>query len=210
MTKAGEKFGLLLDDELCCGSTAKRIGQAKLFERLRSQNEKVLRGTSVKRIVTACAGCYKTLKQDYPGLDSDVPILHSTVYLADLLKRGKLPLKRVSLKVTYHDPCHLGRHAGVYDPPREVLRAIPGLELVEMKSSKDLSRCCGGGAGVKTAYPTVSQKAALKRIKDAEKTGAEVLVTTCPFCVQTLKGAAESSGSKLEIVELAVLLDRCS
>lgn len=210
MTKAGEKFGLLLDDELCCGSTAKRIGQAKLFERLRSQNEKVLRGTSVKRIVTACAGCYKTLKQDYPGLDSDVPILHSTEYLADLLKRGKLPLKRVSLKVTYHDPCHLGRHAGVYDPPRDVLRAIPGLELVEMKSSKDLSRCCGGGAGVKTAYPTVSQKAALRRIKDAEKTGAEVLVTTCPFCVQTLKGAAESSGSKLEIVELAVLLDRCS
>ncbi len=209
MTKAGEKFGLLLEDELCCGSTAKRIGQVKLFEKLRSQNEAALRATGVRRIVTACAGCYKTLKQDYPGLDKDIPILHSTEYLADLVKRGKLPLKRVALKVTYHDPCHLGRHAGVYDPPREVLTSIPGLELVEMKTSKDLSRCCGGGAGVKTAYPAVSQKAALRRIKDAEGTGAQVLVTTCPFCVQTLRSAAEATGSKLEILELAVFLDRC-
>lgn len=210
MNKAGEKFGLLLEDELCCGSTAKRIGQAKLFEKLRKQNEGLLRSTGVKRIVTACSGCYKTLKQDYPGLDSRVRIVHSTEYLAELIRRGKLPLKKVSMKVTYHDPCHLGRHAGIYDPPREVLQSIPGLKLVEMKSSRDLSRCCGGGAGVKTAYPEISQRAALKRIKDAEKTGAKVLVTTCPFCVQTLRAAADSSGSKLEVAELAVFLDRCT
>ena len=210
MTKAGERFGLLLEDELCCGSTAKRIGQGKLFEKLRGQNEKALRSTGAKRIVTACAGCYKTLKQDYPALDTDMPIMHSSEYLADLVRRGRLPLKRTSVKVTYHDPCHLGRHAGVYDPPREVLQSIPELKLVEMKSSKDLSRCCGGGAGVKTAYPEVSQKAALRRLKEAEKTGAQVLVTTCPFCVQTLRAAAETSGSKIDVVELSVFLDRCS
>ena len=210
MTKSGESFGLLLEDELCCGSTAKRLGQAKLFEKLRDQNEKVLRSTGAKRIVTSCAGCYKTLKQDYPGLDADVPILHSSEYLADLVRNGRLRLKRTPVKVTYHDPCHLGRHAGVYDLPREVLKAIPGLELVEMKGSKELSRCCGGGAGVKTAYPEVSQKAALRRIKEAERTGARVLVTTCPFCVQTLRVAAEAASSGIEIVELAVFLDRCS
>lgn len=209
MTRAGDRFGLLLEDELCCGSTAKRIGQGKLFEKLRGQNEKILRSTGAKRIVTACAGCYKTLKQDYPGLDADIRIMHSTEYLAEAVRNNRLSLRLVKSKVTYHDPCHLGRHAGIYDAPREVLRSVPGLELVEMKSSRDLSRCCGGGAGVKTAYPEVSQKAALRRLKEAEKTGAEVLVTTCPFCVQTLRAAAETSGSKIDVVELSVFLDRC-
>ena len=210
MAKAGERFGLLLEDELCCGSTAKRIGQVKLFEKLRNQNEKTLRSTGARRIVTACAGCYKTLKQDYPGLDADISIIHSTEYLARLVKDNRLALKPVSLKVTYHDPCHLGRHAGIYDAPREVLGLVPGLQLVEMKSSRDLSRCCGGGAGVKTAYPAVSQHAALRRLREAEKTGADVLVTTCPFCVQTLRAAADASGSKIDVAELSVFLDRCT
>jgi len=208
MLKAGERFGLLLEDELCCGSTAKRIGQVKLFEKLRIQNEKSLRTIGARTLVTACAGCYKTLRQDYPGLASNMRVMHSTEYLADLVKRGRLSFKTVSVKVTYHDPCHLGRHAGVYDSPREVLRSVPGLRLMEMRTSKELSRCCGGGAGVKTAYPSISAKAAARRIKDAERTGAEVMVTTCPFCVQTLKAAAEASGSKLEVVELAVFLER--
>jgi len=114
------------------------------------------------------------------------------------------------MKVTYHDPCHLGRHSDVYDAPRRILKAIPGLRLIEMKTSRELARCCGGGAGVKTVYPELSRKAALRSLKEAEETGAEALVTTCPFCVQTLKAAAESSGSKLEVVELSVLLDRLS
>ncbi len=208
MTKAGERFGLMLEDEICCGSTAKRIGQTKLFEKLRDRNEKALRSIGPRRIVTACAGCYKTLTQDYPGLGAEIKIMHSTEYLGDLLKRARLPIRQASKKVTYHDPCHLGRHAGVYDAPREVLRRIPGLDLVEMKSSRELSRCCGGGAGVKTAYPAISQRAAQKRVEEAEKTGAEAIVTTCPFCVQTLAAAAQASGSQIEVVELAVLLDR--
>jgi len=209
MEQAGEKFGLLLEDELCCGSTAKRIGQVKQFGKLKHQNESAIRMTGAKRLVTACAGCYKTLKEDYPGLGSELRIVHSTEYLAGLVKDGKLTLKRMPVKVTYHDPCHLGRHAGVYDAPREVLRAVPGLMLVEMQASRELSRCCGGGAGVKTAYPEVSQRAAIRRLREAERTGASILVTTCPFCVQTLKTAADSSGSNLEIVELSQFVERC-
>jgi heterodisulfide reductase subunit D len=207
MDRAGESYGLMLEDELCCGSTAKRIGHSKLFEKLRTENEKRLLATGVKRLVTACAGCYKTLSQDYPGLDGKIQILHATEYLAELVRKGRLKVPGSELKVTYHDPCHLGRHTGVYDAPREILRAVPGLQFVEMKNSRELSRCCGGGAGVKTAYSDVSQKVAIKRLKEAEQTGADMLVTTCPFCVQTLKAAATASGSKLKVVELAVFLD---
>lgn len=208
MRKANEQFGLLLEDEVCCGSTAKRLGQTKLFELLRSQNEEVLRTTKASRIVTSCSGCYKTLKQDYPGFSPEIKVLHSAEYLAEIVKEGRIRLNHADMKVTYHDPCHLGRHSGVYDPPRDVLRAIPGLGLVEMKASRELSRCCGGGAGVKTAYPTISQKAALRRLNDAEQTGARTLITACPFCVQTLRAAAESSGSSIEIAELSVFLNR--
>jgi heterodisulfide reductase subunit D len=210
MELAGEDFGLLLEDEICCGSTVKRVGNSKLFEKLRKENEKRLRETGVKRIVTACSGCYKTLKQDYPGLGRDVEILHSTEYLSRLMTSGRLKLKNTPIKVTYHDPCHLGRHTEVYDPPRRILESIPGLKLTEMKNTREKSRCCGGGAGVKTAYPEISMKAAVRRIIEAEKTGADVLVTTCPFCVQTLRAAAQSIGSRMEVLELSVLLDRAA
>lgn len=210
MELAGEDYGLLLEDEVCCGSTVKRVGNSTLFEKLRKENEKRLRETGAKRIVTACSGCYKTLKQDYPGLGRDVEILHSTEYLSRLLTSGRLKLKNTPIKVTYHDPCHLGRHTEVYDPPRKILESIPGLKLTEMRNTREKSRCCGGGAGVKTAYPEVSMKAAVRRIIEAEKTGADVLVTTCPFCVQTLRTAAQSIGSRMEVLELSVLLDRAA
>ena len=205
MDRAGENFGLMLEDELCCGSTAKRIGHSKLFDKLRKENEKRLLETGVKRVVTACAGCYKTLKQDYPGLVEKVELLHSTEYLLSLVEERKLKFKPAPIKVTYHDPCHLGRHAVIFEEPRRVLAAVPGMRLIEMKNSKELSRCCGGGAGVKTAYPEVSRKAALRRVREAEKTGADVLVTTCPFCVQTLRDAALASGSKIEILRMGRL-----
>ena len=207
MELAGEEYGLLFEAETCCGSTAKRVGQRALFERLRNENEARIRGTRAKTVVTACAGCYKTLKQDYTGLSKDVEVLHATEYLSRLIKSGKLRFKESKFEVTYHDPCHLGRHAEVYDDPRRILKAVPGLHLVEMKNSREKARCCGGGAGVKTAYPEISAKAALRRLREAEKTGADVVVTSCPFCVQTLKAAAEASSSKIKVVELSVLLE---
>jgi len=205
---AGVDYGLLLDEELCCGSTVKRLGHTQLFEELREENERRLRDTGVRKIVTACAGCYKTLKQDYGALSKDLQILHSTEYLRELAVSGKLRFKAADISVTYHDPCHLGRHAEVYDAPRALLRAIPGIQLREMKASRELARCCGGGAGVKTAYPEISQKAAIRRVREAEGTGASALVTSCPFCMQSLKAAAQSIGSSLDVVEISVFLDR--
>ncbi len=210
MDKARENFGLLLEDEACCGSTVKRIGHVKLFDKLRSENEKKLRQTGVKSVVTACAGCYKTMTQDYPGLRDDFEILHSTEYLLAAIKGNRLGLGRLDIRITYHDPCHLGRHSEVFDAPREILRFVPGVELIEMKNSRELSRCCGGGAGVKTAYPHLSQKVAQRRVAEAERTGAAAIVTTCPFCVQTLRAAVDAKGSKLDVLPLEVLLDRAA
>ncbi len=207
MELAGEDYGLLLEDEVCCGSTAKRIGQRALFERLRKDNEAKIRSIGAKTVVTACAGCYKTLKQDYPGLKDDIEILHSSEYLSRLVLSARLRFKKTDLTVTYHDPCHLGRHAEVYDDPRRILKSVPGLKLVEMKNSREKSRCCGGGAGVKTAYPEISGNAALRRLREAERTGADAVVTTCPFCVQTLQAAADASPSRMRVVELSVLLE---
>ena len=207
MEHVNEDFGLMLEDEVCCGSTVKRIGQRALFERLREENETKIRGLGVETIVTACAGCYKTLKQDYPGLGEDVEILHSTEYMSRLVRSGKIKFRNAKMAVTYHDPCHLGRHAEVYDAPRAILRAVPGLKLIEMRNSREKARCCGGGAGVKTAYPELSGKAALRRLKEAERTGADAIVTTCPFCVQTLGAAAEANSSKIRVIELSVFLD---
>ena len=119
-------------------------------------------------------------------------------------------MKNTPIRATYHDPCHLGRHTEVYDAPRSILRAIPGLKLTEMKSNREKARCCGGGAGVKTAYPDISEKAAIRRVIEAEKSGADVLVTTCPFCVQTLRAAGQNTGSRIEVLELSVLLDRAT
>lgn len=204
---AGVDFGVLLDQELCCGSTVKRLGHSALFEKLRRENEERLRETGVRRMVTACSGCYKTLKHDYGSLSRDLRIVHSTEYLVELVDAGRLKFKGANVKVTYHDPCHLGRHAGVYDAPRKLLHSVPGLSLVEMKASRELSRCCGGGAGVKTAYPEISLNAAARRIREAVKTGATVLVTACPFCMQSLKDAARATGSPISVIELSVFLD---
>jgi len=204
----GEDFGMLLEQETCCGSTAKRMGHKRLFEKLREENEKSLREARVKTIVTACSGCFKTLKQDYPELDKEVQILHSTEYLASRIKDHRQELAPVKMKVTYHDPCHLGRYMKIYEAPREILRSIPGLKLVEMSSSRELSRCCGGGGGVKTAYPEISLAIAKTRLKEAEATGADALITACPFCVQSLRAAAEATGSKMEVLSLEVLVWR--
>jgi len=207
MNKAGIPFRTLLDDEVCCGSTIKRLGQKDLFARVRDENAGVLLGAGPGRIVTPCAGCYKTLLQDYGQLLAGIEILHSTQYILRLIKEGRIVFREVDAIATYHDPCHLGRHAGIFDEPREILRSIPGLRIKEMKDSRELSRCCGGGGGVKTAYPEVSQRIAVKRIRQAEKTGASLLVTACPFCVQSLSSAAKSVESAVRVVDLSVLVD---
>jgi len=207
LTIAGVNFSLLGKDELCCGSTALRLGDRKLFEELSHENAKKLAG--YEQVVTSCAGCFKTMSQDYPE-EGRPAAIHLSQLLLQLLESGRLKPHALNAKVTYHDPCHLGRHSEIYDPPRKVIASIPGVKLVEMKHSRENSRCCGAGAGVKTANPQISIEIAKRRVSEAMETGAEILVSACPFCEQNLKEAAESLGSKIRVMDIAeLLLEAC-
>jgi len=203
------KVGILGKEEKCCGSTLLRLGEKEKAKALALENLKLFKMMNAKRIVTACAGCYKTLYQDYPKLTGEkLPVAHVTQLLAELIESGEIPLvaKADAVKVTYHDPCHLGRHTKMYDWPRRILTRLPGVELVEMERTREKSRCCGAGGGLKTLDQALALKVAEKRIEDAEATGASVLVTSCPFCEQTLGEAARTRGGKITVIDITGLI----
>ncbi len=206
LRRAGVDFGILGDAELCCGSTALRIGDRATYERMARQNIESLSALGVSRVVTGCAGCYSVLKEEYPELGKlPFKVLHLTELFAELIGDGSLsPTGEVPMRATYHDPCHLGRYCKVYDPPREILGAIPGLELIEMQRSRDNSWCCGAGAGVRTAYPEFAAWTAGERLFEAAESGAEVIVTACPFCEMNLRESADG----MEVKNVFELLAR--
>jgi heterodisulfide reductase subunit D len=208
---AGLKMGILGKDERCCGSTLLRLGEKGKARVLAIDNVKLFKKTGAKRIVTACAGCYKTLYQDYPKLTGEkLPVVHVTQLLAEMIEEGKIPLKKdaETLRVTYHDPCHLGRHTKMYDWPRRILANLPGIELVEMERTREKSRCCGAGGGLKTLDLDLVTKIAGKRIDDVIATGASVIVTSCPFCEQTLSEAAKAKGERVRVLDITELVVR--
>ena len=181
----------MLDDEKCCGSVLLRTG----FEK--EAKEQIAKNTDIfgdETILTSCAGCYKTLLQDYEGLD----VIHISELLAMLINEGKLKFDKKDLNVTYHDSCHLGRHCRIFDEPRDVINSLAN--LIEMKNNKDNSLCCGAGGGVKSAYPKIASKLADARITQAKDTGCKTLITACPFCKLNLKD------QDLEILDLTEFL----
>ncbi|MFX1481086.1 MAG: (Fe-S)-binding protein [Promethearchaeota archaeon] len=199
-------------DEWCCGSIAARIGDYNTVEELIRHNITVFKDMGAKTVITACAGCYRTLKKDYPELlEEDLPfeVKHITETLIELLKNNKIPFKSTEsekLKVTYHDPCHLGRHMDLYEIPREVIAGIPGVELIEMKRNRKHAWCCGAGGGVKSQYPELALDISKERINEAIKSGADILTTSCPFCIGNLKDAYEESEpevkEKIKVIDL--------
>ncbi len=206
--KAGIDFGTLGDDEGCCGSTLLRTGLLESARKLAQKNIEMFEKSSPSVIVTSCAGCYKTIRQDYPKVGKvSARVVHITQFVNELIDSGRLKLeKRVDGVVTFHDPCHLGRHNLLYDEPRKILQAIPGVKLVEMERNRAEARCCGAGGGVKTAFPDLAQKISLLRVEDAERAGAEILTTSCPFCYQSLKTSIDAKGSKLKMMDLMELV----
>ncbi len=208
LAKAKVDFGTLGNEEGCCGSTLLRTGLTESARRMAQKNIAMFEKAASPVIVTSCSGCYKTLRQDYPRLGKlDAKVVHATEFVLGLIESGRLtPEKRVEGKVTFHDPCHLGRHNGLYEQPRRILASIPGLELVEMDRNRAESRCCGAGGGVKTAFPELAQKISSLRVEDAERTGADILATSCPFCYQSLKATIEAKGSKLRMMDLMELV----
>ncbi|WP_288266814.1 (Fe-S)-binding protein [uncultured Methanobrevibacter sp.] len=183
----------ILEDEKCCGSVLLRTGFFNEAQRQIKKNTEVLKG---EKIITSCAGCYKTLKDDYEGLD----VIHISQLLDELIRDGKLNLEKGELDVTYHDSCHLARHMEVFDEPRNVIGALAN--LVEMENNRENSLCCGAGGGVKSAYPEIATQMAKTRIGQAMDTGCKTLVTACPFCKLNL------SNDELEVLDLTEFLVR--
>lgn len=185
-----------LEDEKCCGSVLLRTGF--LDDAIEQMNGN-LEDFEGRTILTSCAGCYKTLKEDYKKyLGVDLKVIHISQLLEQLIRENKINLKgNNNLNVTYHDSCHLGRHAGEYEAPRNVINSISN--LVEMENTKEKAICCGSGGGVKSAYGDLSNSIADLRIKEARETDADLLVTACPFCKLNLSQNSED----LDVLDLS-------
>ncbi len=219
LQKSSVDFGILGDKELCCGGPPSKIGLIDEFKRLAAANIKMFNDLGVKTVVTPCAGCYGTLRVDYDEIkvNKNFEVLHITEYLARLCKQEKLEYKKEEpLKVTWHDPCHMGRLGrpyvpgkdieGVFEEPRTIINSIPGVELLEMERIKEYAWCCGGGGGVFTEFKDFAQWTARERLKEAKDTGAEILLTSCPWCETNLRAGATGMEDKIEIVNLFDLI----
>jgi len=184
LNQAEVDYGILGSKEMCCGESVRKAGNEDLFKRLAKENIKTFIDHGVKKIVASSPHCYHTIKNEYSEYKVNFEILHTSQYLFELIKKGKLQFSReYPKKVTYHDPCYLGRHNGIYDEPREILKKIPGLELVEMDESRENSLCCGMGGGRIWMETAKDERFSDIRLQQAIGVGAEVLVTTCPYCI---------------------------
>jgi Fe-S oxidoreductase len=184
LNKAGIDFGILGPKENCCGESIRKIGDEELFKSLARENIKSFIENGVKKILVSSPHCYHTFKNEYPEFMVNFEVVHISQYLFELINEGKLEFtKEYGKKVTYHDPCYLGRHNGIYDEPREALKKIPGLELIEMPDSMEDSLCCGGGGGRIWMETPKGERFSDLRLEQAIGAGAEVLVTSCPYCI---------------------------
>jgi Fe-S oxidoreductase len=211
---AGVDFGVLGDAETCCGDPARRAGYEFQFQIMAEQNIEIFKSHNIKEIITTCPHCYNTIKHEYPRYGGDFKVVHYTQLIADLMRQGKLKLtNELNSKLTYHDPCYLGRYNGVYLEPRRILQAIPKAKLEEMERSKDTGFCCGGGGGLMWIEEQPgTTKINQMRLEDALKTGAETVVTACPYCLQMFEDSIEHKNMKdtlkardlVELVEAAM------
>ncbi len=237
LQKAGVDVGILGNNEQCCASPVLKVGMEDAFVEVANKNIKTFNDLGVKTVITSCSGCYGAFQGHYPGVgERKYEVYQAMQYFDKLLQEGKLKFKnKVDIKVTWHDPCHLGRGGepedlwegkrtkwglsdpprernygdkGVYDPPRNVLNAIPGVELVEMERIREFSWCCGAGGGVRSAFPDFAMFSARERIDEAKSTGAEALVSSCPWCESNLSDAIKADGNKIKMLSLVELVEK--
>jgi L-lactate dehydrogenase complex protein LldG len=186
LREAGLSPAYLGPKEACCGSLSRKLGDEATYKKQMKKLFDQLSKAGAKRVVVACPGCLLSLSlgKEIVGA-KDIEVIHISQALSNLKWKGRRKGGK-AVRITYHDPCELGRGAGIFEPPRELIRAIPGVELVEMERSRKDSACCGSGAGVKSGYPELANSIAVKRIKMACDTGASVLITSCPWCLENL------------------------
>jgi Fe-S oxidoreductase len=213
MQAAGVDAGIMGSEETCCGGRAYETGYLGEFTKYAQHNIENANAAGISKIVTSCADGYTAFKNLYPKLNikMNFEVQHTVEFLDQLIKEDQLKLtKEVPLKVTYHDPCHLGRHInpGIYDAPREVIKNIPGIELVEMERIRENAWCCGAGGGVKQSDPDLALWTANARIQEAKATGAAALVTSCGWCERNFKDAVKEFGEEIEVYDVAELVHR--
>jgi Fe-S oxidoreductase len=210
LAAAGIDFGVLGKLEKDSGHEARRFGEEMLFQTLKEENTEAILATGARRIVTADPHAYNALKKDYKDLP---PVLHISELIAEAVGAGRIRLNGggdPGKVYTYHDPCYLGRHNNMYDIPRDVLDAIPGIQRVEMEKSRDRSFCCGGGGLMLFYEPIEEQRMGQLRVEMAKAAGANVIVTACPFCMVNMEDAIKTSGleGEMEAIDLVELIDR--
>ncbi len=209
LDRARVTFGTLGTRESCCGESIRKAGSEEVFKALARENIKAFIDHGVKRILVSSPHCYHAFKHDYAEFMVKFEVVHVAQFLAELVEQGRLRLAgSFPRKVTYHDPCYLGRHNGVYDPPRDLLRRLPGLELVEMQDSRQRSLCCGGGGGRIWMETPKSERFSDLRVAQARATGAEVLATACPYCITNFEESslALQGGEPLLIKDITEII----
>jgi Fe-S oxidoreductase len=208
-TEAGVRFGILGKEESCCGDPARRPGNEYLFQIMAQANIEVLNTYGVKKIVTACPHCFNTIKNEYPQFGGNYEVVHHAEFVENLIKEGRVTLaNRVEQAITYHDPCYLGRYNDVYDAPRNVLEAIPGVELKEMKRTRNNALCCGAGGGRMWIEEHTGRRMNQNRMQDALDTGAPTLAAACPFCTSMFEDGikGKEAGDQIRLMDLAELV----
>ncbi len=209
LNKAGVDFGILGSKENCCGESIRKTGDEELFKRLAKENIKTFIDNGVKKILVSSPHCYHTFKNEYPAFMVNFEVIHISDYLFRLINEGRLQLKNdYAKKLTYHDPCYLGRHNGIYEEPRGILKNIPGLEVTELFESRSDSLCCGGGGGRVWMETQKGERFCDLRIDQALGVGAEVLATACPYCITMLEDSRITMGvdEKIEVKDITEIV----
>jgi Fe-S oxidoreductase len=210
LDRVGVDFGILGAEEKDSGHDVRRFGEEMLFISLREHNMEMIKASGARRIVTSDPHAYNALKNDYDGIP---PVEHISELIAREINSGKLKLRSVGSETdvyTYHDPCYLGRHNNIYDAPRVVLDAISGIRRVEMSRSRDRSFCCGGGGLMQFYEPKENERMGVSRVRMAAESGANVIVTACPFCMVNMEDAIKVAGmeGKMSAIDLTELVER--
>jgi Fe-S oxidoreductase len=210
LKKVGADFGILGNEQTCCGESIRKAGHESSFQGLVQKNNELFQGAGVKKTLVSSPHCYYTLKTEYGDQGTGMEVVHSTQFLAGLIADGKLKFtKELNKKVTYHDSCCLGRcwgEEGIYEEPRQILKSIPGIELVEMKDNRENALCCGGGGGGIWQETKKEERFADLRVDQAIDTGAQILAVACPYCMVMFEDSVLSSNKEIEVKDIVEIV----